>query len=150
MKLNIMLEFMEEQMKRTGEKRRMGSYLNPGNKGFRESLNSAIYVDKTGLIEQMNAVLNTRQKYICVSRPRRFGKSMAADMLAAYYAKDEDSSDLFQDFGIRQTELYKAHLNQYDVIKINMQEFLSATDSADEMLGLLQSRIIYDYICHKG
>ena len=71
-------------------------------------------------------------------------------MLAAYYAKDEDSSDLFQDFGIRQTELYKAHLNQYDVIKINMQEFLSATDSADEMLGLLQSRIIYDYICHKG
>ena len=135
---------MEEQMKRTGEKRRMGSYLNPGNKGFRESLNSAIYVDKTGLIEQMNAVLNTRQKYICVSRPRRFGKSMAADMLAAYYAKDEDSSDLFQDFGIRQTELYKAHLNQYDVIKINMQEFLSATDSADEMLGLLQSRIILD------
>lgn len=72
----------------------MGSYLNPGNKGFRESLNSAIYVDKTGLIEQMNAVLNTRQKYICVSRPRRFGKSMAADMLAAYYAKEEDSSDL--------------------------------------------------------
>ena len=63
----------------------MGSYLNPGCKGFEESLNSAIYVDKTGLIEKVNAVVDTRQKYICVSRPRRFGKSMATDMLAAYY-----------------------------------------------------------------
>ena len=59
----------------------MGSYLNPGNKGFRESLNSQIYVDKSGLIEQTNAVLDTREEYMCVSRPRRFGKSMAADML---------------------------------------------------------------------
>ena len=50
----------------------MGSYLNPGNKGFRESLNSEIYVDKTGLIERTNALLDTREKYICVSRPRRF------------------------------------------------------------------------------
>ena len=54
----------------------MGSYLNPGNKGFQESLNSEIYVDKTGLIENVNAVLNTRQKFICVSRPRRFGLSL--------------------------------------------------------------------------
>lgn len=50
----------------------MGSYLNPGSKGFRESLNSAIYVDKTALIEKTNAVLDTRQKFLCVSRPRRF------------------------------------------------------------------------------
>ena len=59
----------------------MGSYLNPGNKGFQESLNSEIYVDKTGLIEKTNAVLDTRQKFLCVSRPRRFGKSMAATMI---------------------------------------------------------------------
>ena len=58
----------------------MGSYLNTGNKGFQESLNSKIYVDKTGLIEKTNAVLNTRQKFMCVSRPRRFGKSMAAEI----------------------------------------------------------------------
>lgn len=58
----------------------MGSYLNPGSKGFQESLNSEIYVDKSGLIEKTNAVINTRQKFICVSRPRRFGKSMAADL----------------------------------------------------------------------
>ena len=100
----------------------MGSYLNPGNKGFQESLNSKIYVDKTGLIEKTNAALNTRQKFMCVSRPRRFGKSMAADMLAAYYARGEDSAELFKSLKIRKAESYEKHRNQYDVIKVNMQE----------------------------
>ena len=63
----------------------MGSYLNPSNEKFAQCINSEIYVDKTGLIEKTNAVLNTRKKLIGASRPRRFGKSMAADMLAAYY-----------------------------------------------------------------
>ena len=80
----------------------MGSYLNSGNKGFRESLNSAIYVDKTGFIARMNAVLDTQQKFVCVSRPRRFGKSVAANMLAAYYNQDEDSAKLFEDLEISQ------------------------------------------------
>ena len=68
----------------------MGSYLNPGTIEFQESLNSEIYIDKTGLIEKTNAVLRTKQKFVCISRPRRFGKSMAADMLAAYYERGED------------------------------------------------------------
>ncbi len=124
----------------------MGSYLNPGNKGFQESLNSAIYVDKTGFIEKMNAVLNTRQKFICVSRPRRFGKSMTADMLSAYYGRSEDSADLFDDLMISRTETYRKHLNQYDVVKINMQEFLSATHHMDEMLSMLSRYLIFDLI----
>ena len=122
----------------------MGSYLNPGNKGFCESLNSAIYVDKSMLIKRTNQVLNTRQKFMCVSRPRRFGKSMAADMLAAYYDRDVDSSELFDKLAISREESCKKHLNQYDVIKINMQEFLSAAGSVGEMLSMLQSRIILD------
>nr|MDE6608515.1 AAA family ATPase [Lachnospiraceae bacterium] len=63
----------------------MGIYLNPGNKGFWESIRSEIYVDKTELIAHTNKYLNTEQKFICVSRPRRFGKSMTLKMLAAYY-----------------------------------------------------------------
>ena len=62
----------------------MGIYLNPGNEDFQQAVNSAIYVDKTGLLIQTNRILRTEQKYICVSRPRRFGKSMAANMLTAY------------------------------------------------------------------
>lgn len=85
----------------------MGSYMNPGSKGFEESLNSAIYVDKTGLIEKINELVNTRQKYICISRPRRFGKSMAADMLTAYYDRSVDTADLFDTLKIASTKDYK-------------------------------------------
>lgn len=63
----------------------MGIYLNPGNIDFQQALNSKIYVDKSMLIEYENSVIYTEQKFICVSRPRRFGKSMAANMLTAYY-----------------------------------------------------------------
>ena len=126
----------------------MGSYLNPGNKGFQESLNSEIYVDKTGLIEKTNAVLDTRQKFLCVSRPRRFGKSMAADMLAAYYERGEDADLLFRSLKISKAESYRAHLNQYDVIKVNIQEFLSMTGSMDEMLLMLKKYLVFDLMEH--
>lgn len=122
----------------------MGSYLNPGSKAFQESLNSRIHVDKTGLIVQTNRILNTQQKYACVSRPRRFGKSMAVSMLAAYYEQGQDSAELFDGLAVSQSETYREHLNQYDVLKINMQDFLGVTGSMDEMLQLLQSRIIAD------
>ncbi len=124
----------------------MGSYLNPGSGRFRGSLRSQIYVDKTGLIARLNAWLFTEQKYVCVSRPRRFGKSMAADMLAAYYDCGEDTSALFDGLAVSQCETYREHLNQYDVIKINMQEFLSATRSMPEMLGMLQKYVRFDLL----
>lgn len=65
----------------------MGNYLNPGNEKFRRMIQSEIYVDKTGMIKYTNSVLDTAQNYVCVSRPRRFGKSMAANMLTAYYSR---------------------------------------------------------------
>lgn len=120
----------------------MGIYLNPGNSGFQESLNSEIYVDKTELIHFTNAVLQTRQKYLCVSRPRRFGKSMAMNMLAAYYGRGMDSNAQFQDLLISHDKSYREHLNQYDVLKLNMQEFLSRTDSVESMIRLLERRIL--------
>jgi len=102
----------------------MGIYLNPGNKGFWESIRSEIYVDKTGLIAHTNNYMNTRQKFICVSRPRRFGKSMALEMLAAYYSCGCDSRDLFRGKEIERVSTFEEYLNQYDVIYLNMQQFL--------------------------
>lgn len=107
----------------------MGIYLNPGNQGFWESIRSKIYVDKTELIACTNALLNTEEKYICVSRPRRFGKSMALKMLAAYYGNGYDSSGLFQGLKIVNRESYREHLNQYDVLFLNMQQFLSEAEN---------------------
>lgn len=107
----------------------MGIYLNPGNKGFCESVRSKIYVDKTGLIGCTNELLNTEQKFVCVSRPRRFGKSMALKMLAAYYGRGCDSADLFKGYKIEKEKTFHEHLNQYDVVLLNMQQFLIEADA---------------------
>ena len=123
----------------------MGRYLNPGNKGFRESLNSQIYVDKSGLIEQTNAVLDTREKYMCVSRPRCFGKTMALDMLAAYYTCGAHSEELFENQYIIRKPSFKEHLNQYNVLKINISDFLSVAHNIDEMLERFQKYMRADF-----
>ena len=120
----------------------MGSYLNPGSGLFEMALRSQIFVDKSGLIEKTNHCVRTLQRYMCVSRPRRFGKSMGVDMLAAYYDTAEDTSELFDNLFIQNCPSYQKHKNKYDVIKINMQEFLSATHDIDEMLAILQKRVI--------
>ena len=122
----------------------MGGYLNPGNEKFGEALNSQIYVDKTGLIEYTNRVMYSNQKYVCVSRPRRFGKSMAANMLAAYYSRGCDSRELFQGLKISRTDAYEKKLNQYNTIFLNMQEFLSQTSSMEEMLRLVKKSVLWD------
>ncbi len=102
----------------------MGVYLNPRNDGFLEAVHSEIYVDKTGLIAQTNKIMNTKQKFACVSRPRRFGKSMALEMLSAYYCVECDSREVFAGFAIGGDPSFEEHLNQYDVIYLNMQQFL--------------------------
>ena len=109
----------------------MGIYLNPDNKGFWQAIRSKIYVDKSNLIACTNELINTEEKYICVSRPRRFGKSMALKMLAAYYSCGCDSADLFKGLKIEQDETFREHLNQYDVIFLNMQQFLIRAKNQD-------------------
>lgn len=122
----------------------MGSYLNPGCGNFRMALRSEIFIDKSLIIEETNRRVSTMQRFMCVSRPRRFGKSMAADMLAAYYDNSEDASGIFEGLDITKTASYREHLNCYDVIKVNMQEFLSMSENVDEMIELLQSRVTYE------
>lgn len=102
----------------------MGNYLNPGNSGFAE-VRRGLYIDKTGLIQKINEVIGTTYKLSCISRPRRFGKSFAAQMLCAYYDKTCDSSELFKDLAIAKDEQYVKHLNKYDVIYLDMTNILS-------------------------
>ena len=123
----------------------MGSYLNPGNFSFCGSLRSKIYVDKSKLIARTNEAICTEQKYICVSRPRRFCKSMAANMLAAYYDRSESTEELFQNLAISEDKSYKENLNQYDVIKVNIQEFLSMSGTIEEMLEMLRDYLVSDF-----
>ena len=102
----------------------MGIYLNPGNSGFQEIARSE-YIDKTGLIDLVNQTIGTKSKLTCISRPRRFGKSFAAQMLCAYYDYSCDSRELFDNRNIAKTDGYLKHLNQYHVINLDITSFVS-------------------------
>lgn len=119
----------------------MGLYVNPGNEEFDRATKSKIYVDKTGMISFINQNLNTEHQNICVSRPRRFGKSIAANMLVAYYSRGCNSKELFEKFKIAGDAGFEEHLNKYNVIHLNMQQFLGRTKTIDEMLELLTRKV---------
>ncbi len=118
----------------------MGIYLNPGNSGFREILNSK-YVDKTKLIGLINSTIDTKQKLTCVSRPRRFGKSYAAQMLCAYYDKTCDSEELFKGRKIAGDDTFYEHLNKYDVIYIDMTYLKEFSDNYNNITLYLSQKI---------
>lgn len=120
----------------------MGMFVNSGNAAFRVALNSEIYVDKTGLLEYTNRVMDTNSKFICNSRPRRFGKSITADMITAYYSKGCDSYQMFSKLEISKTVDFKKYLNQYDVIHLDMQWCLEPAGGAEQVLRYVTEKII--------
>ena len=120
----------------------MGRFVNPDSSAFQVALNSRIYVDKTGLIEYTNSVLDTTNAYICNSRPRRFGKSYAANMLAAYYSKGADAEQMFSGLRISQTPDFKKHLNKYDVIHIDIQWFLANCEDANTVVPFIANSVL--------
>lgn len=120
-----------------------GKYLNIGNEGFR-SIRNGEYIDKSGLIGFVNSCLNTPQKLICVSRPRRFGKSFATKMLCAYYSKGCDSKELFADLEIAKSSLFECNLNQYNVIYLDITLFLSTLQRDETLIKQIEKEIIRD------
>lgn len=123
----------------------MGMYLNSGNSLFKIALNSNIYIDKSGLLSYVNDVINTEQRFICVSRPRRFGKSMAANMLTAYYSCGCDSKELFDKLKIKNCKTYKSHLNKYDTIYLNIPKFLNKTDDLKKLGNYIESVLVAEF-----
>ena len=118
----------------------MGTYLNPGNSGFAGILNEQ-YIDKTGLIALMNNSVETPGRLTCISRPRRFGKSFAAQMLCAYYDKTCDSAELFKDKEISKDKTYRQYLNKYDVIYVDMTYIKPFTDHYKTLAVYLSEKI---------
>ena len=122
----------------------MGIYLNPGNDLFQEALNSEIYIDKSMLISYTNKKIRTKDKNLCVSRPRRFGKSMAADMLVAYYSRGCNSKEQFENLKIAKNPDFEKHLNRYHVIHVNIQNYLSESQNMEEMLRFMEEDILFE------
>ena len=119
----------------------MGNYLNVGNAGF-TAATKGLYVDKTGMIAFINSTLDTKDKLTCVSRPRRFGKSFAAQMLCAYYDKSCDSHSLFEKLAISADPSYETYLNKFDVIYLDITWFISSADRMEDVVSTLQKRVI--------
>lgn len=120
----------------------MGIFVNCGNLSFARAKRSQIYIDKTGLLKYTNSVIDTEQCLICSSRPRRFGKTLTAGMLTAYYSKGCDSRELFQGLVISDTSGYAAYMNQYDVIHLDIADIRSEKASATETITYIQDCVI--------
>ena len=123
----------------------MGVYLNPGSDKFQMARRSEIYVDKSLMIAYLNRVIQTEDRFVCVSRPRRFGKSMAANMIAAYYDRTVDS-EMFHGMQIEHEASFHAYCDKFDVIQINMQDFLSQAQDMDGFLTLLEKSLMWDLL----
>ncbi len=121
----------------------MGMLLNPSAESYRMAVNSKIYIDKSMLISVINECINTSQRFVCVSRPRRFGKSITADMLCAYYGQ-EDTDSLFRTLKISGSPDYKKYLNKFQVIHLNMINFMDKHDSLAGSLDYLQKRLLHE------
>lgn len=122
----------------------MGRFVNPDNRAFQAALNSKIYVDKTGLLEYTNSVLNSTNAYICNSRPRRFGKSITANMLTAYYSKACDSSEMFSNLEINKNPDFMEHLNKYDVIHFDVQWCMMAAGGPENIVSYITEQTIQE------
>ena len=119
----------------------MGIYLNPGNENFKETLTRKIYVDKTEMISVINEYMASDNKYLCVSRPRRFGKTIASTMLAAYFSKGCNSKDLFAPFKISSKPDFESNLNKFNVIKIDMNSEFQNIDNKEMLLKKISRSI---------
>ncbi len=116
-------------------------YVNVDNHLFKRVRNSE-YVDKSELIALTNKVIDTEDQYICVTRPRRFGKSVTVKMLNAYYSKGCVSKALFSDLKIASSPDFESHLNQHDVIYLDMTEFADNKDNGNKYLENLNTNVV--------
>ena len=131
----------------------LGTYLNPGMLSFQMAVNSEIFVDKSEMIQYLNLLVNTQQRFVGVFRPRRFGKTMAADMICAYYDREADSRSLFakrklavgMPFRNGEKEIsWDEYLGRFDVIRLVMTKFFGKKTTAKEALARMQLLVIRD------
>jgi len=128
----------------------MGQYLNPGKNLYVEAVNSEIFIDKSEMIAFLNSVVRTKQKYVSVSRPRRFGKTMAADMICAYYDREACSKELFSGLKLAcsdatsENQDWDRYLGKFDVIRIVMTDFFTAGITFEDGLSELQCIVCRD------
>ena len=146
---NDIKRFFRNDLK--GVHNKMTKFVNPDNLAFQTSLNAQIYVDKSELIEYTNSVLSSTDAYICNSRPRRFGKSITANMLVAYYSKGCDSEAMFSNLKISKSIDFKKHLNQHNVIHFDIQWCIEPAGGPEHVVSYISKQTIAELReCYPG
>ncbi len=124
----------------------MGIYVNPGNESMQSAIRSEIYVDKTGLLGILNKNIGSEKRYFAVSRARRFGKSMAAGMIDAYYSRGCDSKELFEPYEIAKDPDFEKYLNKFNVLHFDVASFLNEQGEISETIKRMDSRLLKDML----
>ena len=123
----------------------MGIYINSGNENLKRALNSEIFVDKSLFIGKISKLLNTEQRFICVSRPRRFGKTMIGNLMKAYFSKGCDSREIFSNLKIAKDPCFGENLNKFNVLSIDFGGFFSSSKNKNDVLLNLYSELFEDF-----
>ena len=124
----------------------MGFYLNStaAYTMYRDECVKTYFVDKTRMLEELIPLVEEGSNYVCITRPRRFGKSMAANMIAAYFAKDNDAADVFDSLYISGVEDYHKYLNCYNVIHISFNEIPRNCKNYEQYIGRIETKLLKD------
>ena len=126
----------------------MGLYLNPNADAFMEDKGTRIYVDKSLLIRELNSVVSTKEDFVCLSRPRRFGKSMAGNMISAYYSKGCDTREVFSQMKLGQEPGFDKYLNKFNVIKLDLNELYQKSKIEDlgmDLISFMQKAVTDEF-----
>ncbi len=119
----------------------MGIYVNPNSENLKIDMASPIYVDKSMLIAEINRLVMTNKRFVCVSRSRRFGKTMAGNMLSAYFTKGSDSRELFKNLKIAKDPSFEKYLNKFNVIKLDVNAFYSKYGPKADLVPIFSDSI---------
>ena len=119
-----------------------GAYINTGNTMFVYDLNSKIYVDKSLIINELNELIGTSNRFICMSRARRFGKTMMTNLMAAYYSKNCDSRELFERLKLSKQEGWDKYLNAVNVIQIDLYSSYNDAEDKSQTIKQLQADVV--------
>ncbi len=120
----------------------MGIFVNPGNTMFRKKLNSKIFVDKTPMINELNELIENDEGFVCMSRARRFGKTMMTNLMSAYYSKNCDSREIFEGLKLSEREGWDKYLNAINVIQIDLQSCYNITKDKSRVIEKLQEEVV--------
>ncbi|MBO4698670.1 AAA family ATPase [bacterium] len=123
----------------------MGIYVNPGNENLKIALNSQIFVDKSLVLKKLCSFLNSNQRFICVSRPRRFGKSTVRDIMVAYFSKGCDSREMFSKLKIAKEPCFEENLNKFNLLSIDMGFFYNNSEDKNDVLKNLRIHLLRDF-----